>query len=710
MKFTTFVKLNSIKTTDTWMNLPLDTGSLVTDNADVHVGYREDTLTFVFPVKVPSGRRFQNYIGKSQDIADVGCVDYDEASKGGLTEGSSESEMNSFDTMKECIGTLDVHIEGSRLYADGDVKLYNLNGDPSYIPSYPGSIGKTDSSKSPKYLEKYNDRQYLVFELLGRSKNIDEFISRVDPNADTSIGESVEDTIEKIRQRIYGRIYEDYLDDDKSFIIKTNNTLYSEAGETEITWEIDLSKEDPALLDRYLSALEVVLYNTGTAGKNPFYMGNITDLSGEEFADLSYMEDFEPSEVSAPGYENIYVTGTYDFYSKQFNKTDNNNIKGVGGIKARFFDGILTVKFLKNVTRKLFIPYRTVDCLILNGDDIRMFEKYHFLDEHGCITGNIDGDDPRTFGDIYLSGEHLSNYNALSDVPYLSGQDNLTFKYDESPIFKKGTMMYYYPGDNSCYPYSLRYGYGGSFLDFSNNSDIFGQDNLFIIKCDKDSLLTSFGNVDIPLLYNDTNSIRVIEDFLSDDFQEDYDVVDARIMEYAKIFENTSSDMEKVEAFEISTTLNPTDFEFELGRLWEDTFICPMKVEQTTTSDIAETVDFSSKSLETCMEKLSKFLNIYVNYKKNPDNSITLYFNYINYLNTPFLKLEDGSLKIDTIPGTYLRLEPGEDGDLDIMIQVKMYYDERRLYGYKNIKLLSYHVYNVSDDKPKFLIYKSASI
>lgn len=465
------------------------------------------------------------------------------------------------------------------------------------------------------------------------------------------------------------------------------------------------------MFSRYLSALEIVLYNTGTAGKNPFYNGSLSGLVGEEFINLSYMTDFEPSEVSAPGYENMYVTGTYDFYSKQYNKTDNNNILGVGELKARVLNGVLTVKFVKNVTRKMFVPYRTVDCLILNGQDIRMFEKYHFLDEHGCITGNIYGDDDsRRFGDIYLSGEHLSDYNALSDVPYMSGQNDLVFKYDESPIFKKGTMMYYYPGENQAFPYSMRYGYGGSFLDFASNSDIFGQDNLFIVKCDKDSVLTSFGKVEVPLLYNDTTAIRVIEDFLSDDFQEDYDVVDARIMEYAKICESVSSDMEKVEKFEISTTLNPEDFKFELARLWNETAICPVKVEDTSTADVSETVEFDSKTLETCIDKLSKFLNIYVNYKMNPDKSITLYFNYINYLNTPFLKFEYGSLKIDTIPGTYLKLEPGEDGNLDIAIQVKMYYDERRLYGCKTVKLVSYHVYNVSDDKPKFLIYKSASV
>jgi hypothetical protein len=38
---------------------------------------------------------------------------------------------------------------------------------------------------------------------------------------------------------------------------------------------------------------------------------------------------------------------------------------------------------------------------------------------------------------------------------------------------------------------------------------------------------------------------------------------------------------------------------------------------------------------------LSRFLKLYANYKKNPDdNSIDLYFNYFNWLDSPYVKLD----------------------------------------------------------------------
>jgi len=202
----------------------------------------------------------------------------------------------------------------------------------------------------------------------------------------------------------------------------------------------------------------------------------------------------------------------------------------------------------------------------------------------------------------------------------------------------------------------------------------------------------------------------VIEDFLSNDFQPDYDASDARLIEFSKLYESEQADWEKIEEFELSTTLNPYDFSYETDRLWNECKISPMKVEECPISETSEVIKFDPSTLKDQLKKLSKFMNIYINYRKNSNQSITLFFNYINYLNTPFLKIVDSSVKIDTIERTYLKLDPGQDGKLDIMIQLKYYYDERKLYGYKNIKLMTYHIWNISDDKPKFLIYKESQI
>ena len=50
-----------------------------------------------------------------------------------------------------------------------------------------------------------------------------------------------------------------------------------------------------------------------------------------------------------------------------------------------------------------------------------------------------------------------------------------------------------------------------------------------------------------------------------------------------------------------------------------------------------------------------------------------------------------------------MSLKPDEDVVLDIVTQFR-YYKGGTLCGYRNVKLASYQIYNISDDKPKFLI------
>lgn len=105
------------------------------------------------------------------------------------------------------------------------------------------------------------------------------------------------------------------------------------------------------------------------------------------------------------------------------------------------------------------------------------------------------------------------------------------------------------------------------------------------------------------------------------------------------------------------------------------------------------------------MPGFEKLLNMYVNFKK-AENGITLYFNYQNYVNPPFIKFKGQKYTFDVIPGTYLKLAPGEDGVLDVIVQAKYRFSNRLVYGYRNIHIASYKIYNISDDDPKFLIYR----
>lgn len=133
--------------------------------------------------------------------------------------------------------------------------------------------------------------------------------------------------------------------------------------------------------------------------------------------------------------------------------------------------------------------------------------------------------------------------------------------------------------------------------------------------------------------------------------------------------------------------------------LANSTGMFPIKTEDGTTRE-TKLIDVGNSGKD-----LSKFLRVYVNYKKDRDNGngIVLYFNYSNYYNTPFVKLQDSKIYSDIIEGTYLKLNPGESGKLDIVIQFR-YHNDGSVCGITNKRVLSYEIFNISDDKPKFVM------
>ena len=133
--------------------------------------------------------------------------------------------------------------------------------------------------------------------------------------------------------------------------------------------------------------------------------------------------------------------------------------------------------------------------------------------------------------------------------------------------------------------------------------------------------------------------------------------------------------------------------------------------------------------------ELDDYLKIYTNYVRVDDGHgdfhYDLYFNIQNLFNSPFEYISSVTQQPNVliIPDSYLYL-PGdkyidkgdhnevdddkmktikEGGELSIYGQVKVYSDDT-LSDVKTIKLFSYQIYNVSDDKPKFLIEKTYDV
>jgi hypothetical protein len=131
--------------------------------------------------------------------------------------------------------------------------------------------------------------------------------------------------------------------------------------------------------------------------------------------------------------------------------------------------------------------------------------------------------------------------------------------------------------------------------------------------------------------------------------------------------------------------------------------------------------------------EIDDYLKIYANYSRVEDGNgnfhYDLFFNIQNLFNSPFeyISTVTHQPNVLILPDSYLYLtgdKYNEDdgtideekmkvirkgGELSIYGQAKTYSDDK-LSDVKTIKLFTYKVYNISDDKPKFLIEKTYDI
>ena len=92
-----------------------------------------------------------------------------------------------------------------------------MNADISYIPSYPSL------SNEAKIYSKWPDQDWYDIELLGRAKDIDDFIKLVNPNPNPYL--DYDSIMEEVA---HGRVYEDYnKNEDKTFRLVLNPALNS---------------------------------------------------------------------------------------------------------------------------------------------------------------------------------------------------------------------------------------------------------------------------------------------------------------------------------------------------------------------------------------------------------------------------------------------------------------------------------------------------
>lgn len=147
--------------------------------------------------------------------------------------------------------------------------------------------------------------------------------------------------------------------------------------------------------------------------------------------------------------------------------------------------------------------------------------------------------------------------------------------------------------------------------------------------------------------------------------------------------------------------------------------------------ELSNLTDKTKLDLQFENGEVDDYLKIYTNYVRVEDGHgdfhYDLYFNIQNLFNSPFEYISSvtNQANVLILPDSYLYLTGDkytnkgdhnevddekmksikEGGELSIYGQVKVYSDGM-LSDTKTIKLFAYKIYNVSDDKPKFLIEK----
>lgn len=706
----------------------------------------------------------------------ISTIDFDENTEGALINDPMAPEMNSHDVFNQNVTIVAYKHKTSQL-AFETIDNFNINADISYIPSYPGISGEIDIYN--KYSSKDN---YYNIQLMGMSKDLDYYISLVNPNPNPYFDyDSIVSSI------IFGRVWEDYdsrNNEDKTFVQLYNPSLnknmpvndgsytskyalydFTTAKAYELTWSLDQLTYVPFNQHDY-ETLEILIFNTRSLGKNPYFIGKLKDLFVENlydedtwiqmnYCDASKYANVVENEISvASSVGHRYIASGVRQKLDTTSNIDSNRIDHIVNMKAAYQGTVLKLRFYYDDFEYVHVPKNDIKIVLFNSHDLTLFKYYHMLDAHGAIqctyleqyleNPNIEFDgwgiayDQSKYGhnqlsDLmksyyfnasghkeWLADIELSNYDALSDVYVLNGTNRLGFKVDEEIYFDISSDLYWYPTLNISYPRMA-----GEYIvmdqsfqrqdstDLNILGKIYDNYNMFIIDIDNPyEVLQNIGQVDIPLIYNDVDDVRVYEDYLDSDMAngipnyEKYDIGDSRLLEFAHVvsqnISNTYTDS-KLLTIDESKWKNIAFHDVDLNLT--DASLSVMTSEDESQTNGMEFVSINPLS-DNC--DISEQLKIYASYKRDRANndSLTLYFNYFNYFNSPYLKIENGcDIKIDTIDGTYLKLKAGEDGILDLVVQFR-YYNGGQLTGYKNCKILSYHIYNISDDKPKFLIQK----
>ena len=681
-------------------------------------------------------------------------VDLDKRPDGYVYDDALHSEMNSFDVFNQTVVLETIDFSSDLAHRT----QYQTNADMGYTPSYAGLSGA-----GPLSIASEIDVSHQAIELLGKSKDLDQLTGVINGTPNPYM------TKDEINDKfLYGRVWENGAGAlsstaynaalDRSLNILLNMSFYQnmpvvssdDGNMSQCYASADNSfLQDVSLSSMYdlsdLQRLKLVMYSTCALGKDLYLLGDLSALSassGGQFIDVNYDLCSVQDDVSASmGIYTVKFAGTYNGIDED-DCSFSNVLPNISSIAYSCADGHFKVKYKLSSDMPSFIEPGMVRIALVNANDIRFIEWFHLMDTGARYDGIPEPLCQVTTSSMYVPSAEmlaidLSKYDALSDVNVecidgemrriLDTYNKMTFKVDESDIFPTSSFNYYIPSINIKYPLTFGQAYDQycilHYIDRDALVKVFKPDELYVIDAQDPSDVSSAGSIQFIVPYaDDSKEVIAYEDYLSavDGIANDsrYGVNDPLMYQYAMFFGPASSDQPLGISVDQTSSWQHVYVEHSYGNYdySSDAFsqflsvhsLCAVTSELMQSQQAAQHQfswsSASSADLQRIMAKISKLLRLYFNYKKTPDG-IVLYANYQNYINTPFVKVVNGKPYIDTIPGTYAKVMPGAVEDLDVIVQFRQYFREK-LMSCINMTVATYQIYNISDDKPKFILKK----
>lgn len=306
-------------------------------------------------------------------------------------------KTTSIDSFEEYIGI----IKYNTTTLNQSLIVCNLNADASYIPLYPGEYGKIKYENIRKI-----SSDYYNFELLGRSRNIDQEIGMINPDADPYFD------IDDIRENYtFGRVYENYDQIfDKTILIQDNKDILLRGKPTQ-EWSICLSDYNQYTKNDYQD-MKVIFFNKTIYGNNPYYIGTLASITGK-CVGCNYMDIPNTKDTVLASNTQIEIAGTDDYFAIKKGLHTSNRLNNINNIKISFDYStkiFKTIFYVENQDLDSFIPEGALQIVFYNPFDNQMFKFYHLFDTFGMIYNDWKNE-------IVNDYDHIQNCGNFNIIP-----------------------------------------------------------------------------------------------------------------------------------------------------------------------------------------------------------------------------------------------------------------------------------------------------